>query len=369
MSNEKIGNIEAIALILTIMINHIILNLPKNIIQSTSSGAIINVIFISLIALGIVFLICKLWQKFPNQDIIDISEFLGGRFLKSFVGILFFSYAFFTIVTILRSFSEGMKIIFFPRTPVPIIMLLFLTSVIITNKRGLSGISRANLFFMPIVLFSIFFIFIANLEHFVPQRIFPLLGNGAFSTFFSGLSNLFAFGGISYLYLIPPYLKDHNKFTKVGLISIGISGFYLLLSVTTLVFMFPFVTNTLEIFPMYLASRFIEFGRFFQRLDAVFLLVWIISMIAYLSTSVYFGSKIFQKTTNLRYNKWITPLLSALIFCSSLLPENMTYVNFLENTVYKYIVLIFIFILGISILVFANLKNKSSKNKKGVTQK
>lgn len=66
MSEQKIGNFEAIALILTVMLNHIILNLPKSIIQSTSSGAILNVIFVSLVALIIVYLITKLLKNFPR---------------------------------------------------------------------------------------------------------------------------------------------------------------------------------------------------------------------------------------------------------------------------------------------------------------
>lgn len=66
MSDKKIGNIEAIALIITIMVNHIILNLPKSIIQSTSSGAILNVLFISLVALGIAYLISNLLKSFPR---------------------------------------------------------------------------------------------------------------------------------------------------------------------------------------------------------------------------------------------------------------------------------------------------------------
>lgn len=66
MSKQKIGNIEAVALILTIMINHIILNLPKNLIHTTSSGAILNVILISLIALVIVYIICQLLKNFPR---------------------------------------------------------------------------------------------------------------------------------------------------------------------------------------------------------------------------------------------------------------------------------------------------------------
>lgn len=66
MSDKKIGNIEAIALIITIMVNHIILNLPKSIIHSTSSGAVLNVLFISLFALGIAYLISNLLKSFPR---------------------------------------------------------------------------------------------------------------------------------------------------------------------------------------------------------------------------------------------------------------------------------------------------------------
>lgn len=66
MSDQKIGNIEAIALIVTIMVNHIILNLPKSIIQSTSSGAILNVLFISLVAVRNCLFNQPFAKKFPT---------------------------------------------------------------------------------------------------------------------------------------------------------------------------------------------------------------------------------------------------------------------------------------------------------------
>ena len=366
MTDRKIGNIEAISLVLTIMINHIILNLPKSLISTTSSGSIINVIFISIIVLGIVFLVCQLFKRFPNFDILDISKFLGGKWLKILMGILFIAYLVFTMSILLRSFSEGLKIIFFPKTSVPIIMLLFILAIIVANKLGFSSIVRSTLFFMPIVLISILFIFIANLDNFTIERMFPLLGNGWIPTFFSGLSNLFAFGGISYLYLLPPHLKDQKGYSKIAFTSIGISAFYLLISVATLLFMFPFFTTTEEVFPLYLASRFIEFGRFFQRLDAVFLLIWILSVVSYLCIAVYFTTSIFQKITNMQYTKWYVTLFAALVFGISLLPENMQQINFLENTVYKYIIIILIFIVGLSVLLLANLKYNMIQKKKGV---
>ena len=46
-TSQKIGTIEAIALIVTIIINQIILNLPDVIISTTGSSSWINVIYIS----------------------------------------------------------------------------------------------------------------------------------------------------------------------------------------------------------------------------------------------------------------------------------------------------------------------------------
>ena len=45
MENTRIGKPEAIALILTIMVNHAILNISKSIITSTQSSSLLNTIY------------------------------------------------------------------------------------------------------------------------------------------------------------------------------------------------------------------------------------------------------------------------------------------------------------------------------------
>ncbi len=365
MVDKKIGNFEAIALILTVIVNHVVLNLPKNIIASSSSSSIINVLFISIIAVLIGYFVCKLLERFPRLDILDIANFLGGKWLKIITGILFLSYFLFTVSVVLRSFSEGLKIIFFPRSPVAAIMILFLLTIIITNKIGFQAIVRSNLFMMPIFVFSILFIFFANIENFTLQRMLPLLGNGAFTTFFSGLSNLFAFGGFAYLYFLPPYLKDDKGLKKITFTSIITSGICLLFSVATLLFLSPNSVITEEVFPLYLASRNIEFGRFFQRLDAVFLLIWIISLTAYLSISFSFATRVFQKLLNFEYTKWYTALFCLFIFGFALVPKNMYELIFVENVIYQYVVLILIFGVSLALLVFANIKYNLLEKKKG----
>lgn len=78
-SDYKLTKIEAIMFLLIIIINKIILNLPKEIIKSTGTGAIANIITNGAIVLIIVIFISYLYQKFQNEDIIDISEYLRWK--------------------------------------------------------------------------------------------------------------------------------------------------------------------------------------------------------------------------------------------------------------------------------------------------
>ena len=88
MNISKFNKIESISLIMIIIINHIILYLPKIILSDLQSSAPLNVIYISIVAFIIVCIILKLLKNFPNLDIFDISKFLGGNILKIIIGLV-----------------------------------------------------------------------------------------------------------------------------------------------------------------------------------------------------------------------------------------------------------------------------------------
>lgn len=83
-SEYKISKTEAILFMLIIIVNKIILNLPKEIIKSSGSGALVNIIITGLLALLLVFLLSYLFKKFQNEDIIDISEYLRWKTFKNY---------------------------------------------------------------------------------------------------------------------------------------------------------------------------------------------------------------------------------------------------------------------------------------------
>ena len=87
-NNYKLSKYECIALLIVVMTNKLILNIPYNIIELTKSGSIINVLYIGLINFIFLVIVLKLLKPFSNLDIIDISNFLGGTLLKVIISIL-----------------------------------------------------------------------------------------------------------------------------------------------------------------------------------------------------------------------------------------------------------------------------------------
>jgi len=360
MSKSKIGTTEAVLVILTVIISHSILSLPRDMIVRTQSATIVNIIYITVICTLISLLIYKLFKKFGNSDIIDVSEYLGGKFFKVIIGCIFIFYFMASSSILLRNFCEAIGLVYFQMTPIIFIILLFVIGSCISNRLGFNVSLKVNLIIIPIALLSIIFIFIANFKNFDIQKIFPILGTGFNNTFFAGLLNLSAFEGILYLFFLPPYLKEPEKYKRISIISTILTGIYLILCVSIILFIFPSFFTTNEIMPLYSAARYISFGNFLQRLESIFMLVWILAFISYLTIACKFAVSIFQKLTNIKNTKEIINIFGLLIIAISMFPKNLSISTFLETKIYSYFSIAITFILGITILILANFKKRKS---------
>lgn len=361
MSKYKIGNLEAIMLVLIIVVTHTISSLPRQLLVSTKSATIINLIYVSIIATLLALSIYKLFKKFPGQDIIDISYFVGGKFLRNIIGIIFILYFLISSGILLRNFCESLKILYFPMTDITYIILLFIIALCTANRLNFDATLKTNLLVLPLVFASIIFLFFANMNKFVPQRIFPILGDGFFNTFVLGLGNLSAFSGIIFLYFLPPLLKEPSKFKKIAIISTIATAVYLILCVSTLLFMFSFFLETDEITPLYNATRYIELGSFFQRLEAVFLLFWILAFACYLSIVSKFSMNIFKKLTNIETTTPLIDVFGLILFAISLLPKNYASSDNFETHIYPILMIAVYIFIGISILIIANILHKKAQ--------
>lgn len=361
MENTKIGNKEAIALLVTIAFNHIIMNISKSIIETTASASLLNILYVSIMTLIFTSIICYFLNNFPTLDLVDISEYLGGKILKWIIGLLFVGYFIFFAGTLLHLFSYCLEIIYFQLVKIIYIVLLLVICAVVACTMRNNAIYRSTFIIFPFLIVSTLFLFIADFKYLEFEKMYPILGNGLYTTFISGLSNMFAFQGLAYIYFMPPSLKQPNQLKKVAITSIILSCIILLISIAIILFMFNGFVETDELLPLYSAVKYIEFGSFFQKLDSAFVLIWIICFVSYLSIALKFSSNILKKLTNIENENIFTILLAIPLLLLGIWQKNYSVSIFLVNTVYKYA--FFILVIGISFLVIssATIKQKIRK--------
>ena len=267
---------------------------------------------------------------------------------------------------VIKNFSETLQVIYFKTSPTIYIVLFFIVSCTIANRFPLKVIAKTNLIIVPVVFLSILIILISSIQEATPERIFPIMGYGVDKTFVSGLGNLFSFSSIAYLLFLNPVISKTSQFKKISIISITISGIYLFLSVTCILLSLPYTMQSGESFSLYLLTRNLQYGRFIQRMDAIFILIWIISTISYVSIAVNLSINIFRKLTNIVDTSSINYSINLFILSLLLIPVSFSALSNFIGNVFEVGCLIMIFGVSVLILILANFKVRYLNKKKNL---
>jgi len=362
MNLSKLRTFEAIAICTIVVSNKLILNPSKNILYSTGSSSILNIIYVCIIATIFGFFMNKVFHKFPNRDILDIAEFSFGKIFRNILATLFIIYFIFVSAISIRSFVENIQIFYQKQVDLRILLIIFIFAAAFANRKGIGVIGKVTSFITPLAIFAIFLTFISVSGLFDWNRIFPLLGYGINETFFTGASNLYAFSSLAVLLFLPPMLEKKSDYKKVMMITIIITSILLIFSITCMLLALSFSFTSSALSPMYLVIRSIEWGNFFESPEAIFTFIFILSMIAFISVPFMLAIYICSKIGNLSNGTALSMSLGQIILGTALIPQSIPPLNYLEAHVYKYTSLILIFGISMFVLGFGYFKKK----KKGV---
>lgn len=361
MKKNKLSHFEAVCFVLICMINEIILNVSQNYVLSVGTGAIINLILVSTIAFVFCFIISKLFKNFSNSNLINISEYLGGKIFKFIIGLIFIMFFIILVCFAISNFSYLIKTIYFQKSPILFISLFFTISMLISNLIGFDSLKKVACLIIPFCILSMLLVFVSSLKSYTPYRLTPILGYNAKNTFVYGLTNLYGFSIIIYYYFLMPFLRNKQTYFKIIKHSFFIAFIILLLIIISLLTNFPTFDNSEEINSMYLLTRTIELSNFLQRVDALFILLWIISNFVYISILLFWIIEIFGNLFTFENKKMLSLPLTSIILGAVILIYNNQLTQLIKTDFYKYISVVIIFVIGFLILCLANLKKKLKK--------
>jgi spore germination protein (amino acid permease) len=280
-----------------------LLSLP-NVVQKTAKGdGWISTILAGVAVQLVITIYWHLLKRFPNDTYPEITQKIVGRFIGKLMNMVI--YLNFLLVGGLATilFIKLINLWLLPLTPNWVISLLILLASIYLTISDLRIIARffviASSLILLILVISIFSLFLPK----EPQFILPIGSSGLKNILMGSNNSLLAMLGFEGILFMFPFVIQNNKgvLKTISLANIFITLFYTyFIFITLITFSSNQLTQMRE--PLLNLFRGISYNVI-DRLDLVFLSIWLVpmttSIIAYLflaSKTMYVNKKNYPKT-------------------------------------------------------------------------
>jgi spore germination protein (amino acid permease) len=211
-----------------------------------------------------------------------------------------------------------------PYTPPSAIIFAFLGVVVFFAYEGLEGIARMSYVSFIIVILGLTSILLLPLPFYDIDNLFPLVGYSIQTTVYSGLLRTSAYSDVIFLAFIINAIHGVKQFKKVGLISLALSGVIISATILCSLLAFEYTQASENLSTLFQLSRVIYFNRFFQRVESIFIFIWVIASIINVALAFYMGVSIFCKTFKIPNHRPSILLFAFCTFTVTLLPKSLS---------------------------------------------
>ncbi|NLI91595.1 MAG: endospore germination permease [Peptococcaceae bacterium] len=317
------GFYEAFSLMTIVLITKIFFASPMVIIKTLGTAAWLGTLVSCATSIVFFFILYSLMKRFPQQDLYQIFESVTGKMVGKSLIIIFGIFLLYSAAVNLREFITVLKIYSMPFTPPGVLIFAFLLVVTALAYVGLEGIARtAFVFFYP-VIGSLFLIIILSIPSYDFDYLKPYFGYGLMHTLFIGTLRSSAYDEIVFLAVIIRSIHGLKLFKKAGFSSLLLTGIVFSTCLACIVAAFQYTVGSEHVSGMYQLTRIIYFSRFFQRIEAIFLFIWVITSIITVSFTFYLALSSYCRAFEINNHRPLLLPFSILTFVLALYPSTL----------------------------------------------
>lgn len=317
------GSREAFSLITIILITKIFYSSPLTIIKLLGTSAW----YATLISCGttLVFfaLLYQLMKRFPNRDLYQIFEIVTGKAVGKVLILMFAAYLLYKTGINISEVIAIQKVYSMPFTPPSILIIPLLLVAAVMAYVGLEGIARVANIFFSLVFGGVILILVLAIPSYDFDYLNPIFGYGLQKTMITGITRSAAYDEIVLLAVIMNSIYGLKEFKRVGIASLVVTGLVFSICLACILAAFQFTIGGDHISGMYQLSRVIYFSRFVQRLEAIFLFVWVTTSVITIAFSFYLTISSYCRAFNITNHRPLILPFSFLTFIIAITPESI----------------------------------------------
>lgn len=278
MDKMKITHLQASFLIVSTIFPTAVLTVPKAVGKYSMQSAWLSILIAIALAFFPIYITATVCKRHQGQSIFQIIEKVVGRKASKALGIILSFYYFSVFFYVLYQFSDFMTSSVMPETPSVVFHIMLVLQIVYALHLGIEVVARANaiIIFFALAAFALSMLLIFKKLDW--QHVFPLT-EVPFSRILLGAYSPFAwFSEGAIIWLLAPYLKQPDKVRKTALFGVAITGMLLFITILgTLLVYSPNYITFLK-YPTFNVFREIQVAQVFQRIDILFIAIWIGTM-------------------------------------------------------------------------------------------
>ncbi|MDQ0233459.1 GerAB/ArcD/ProY family transporter [Metabacillus malikii] len=330
---RQITTFQTAAIVINSTIGISLLALPRIASEKTGTGSLIVVLMAILYLLISVLILANLSRRFPGENFLTYSKLLVGKHISRVMLFFFICIFFINTSIVLREFGEVMRTTLMQETPISVTLLFMLYVIAMSARNNITTISFMHTYYLPFIIGPLIILVIIAYRDIEWIHVKPLLGNDTtFMDFLSGSVTIFGLPfiqiGMFIIVIIAPHMLKPSKSLKGALWGAVISGMMIVLATFITLAVFGAEEMKKSLWPVLVLTRMTELpSSILERLDIVFLVVWIISAFTTLLSGYLITIELSSQLFNFRSHRSIALLAIPVVYVLSIIPKNIIHLS------------------------------------------
>jgi spore germination protein KB len=366
LEKGKISTRQLTILVMFLTIGDSILVIPPSTTHYARQNAWISALIGMIVGLLAIYMYSKFAKLYPKLTLIEAIQKAFGKWIGTILSLLTLMY--FLIVTVgsMRELSEFVTSEILPRTPIPAVLILFMVIVIMATRLGIEVIGRAGEIFTPMIIILFLILTVAIIPQMEIVRLLPILEDGIKPVLRGSISiTAYTFLEPVVFLMFLPYVNQQQKITKGLLQGCFLGGIIIFLTITVSILVLGPDLTTRDIYPSYNIARRISVGGFFERVEAMIALLWMLTL--FIEVTLYFYAFVLGLSQLFKlkeYRVLTLPTGLILVTLAPLIAPNYTYYNKVFDNYWVYYVITFGLFLPLVLLGVGMFRRALSKDLK-----
>lgn len=311
MLNKQVVNHRQIAwLVGSLLTTGIMVAFFRSIVQVAEMDAWFSQILPVCYAFVVAFVLMQVARKFPGKSLFEVIFILCGKWIGGAINLILIFYIWMIVTLDIKGVSHFLKESLLPRTPLGVILLVFV--LLIMSYRKLDVMARVNEMYFPTYFLMCLSITLLMMNEYSLDWLEPILTSGLDDIFSANYMTAGLYGDVLLIGAFLPSLTNPRLLFVSMKHGIMLAGFMISVVLLVMLGVFGFKIGGSLNYPVWVLVQQIHITDFLDRTEIFLLSLWfpaftIKVIAAYLALLVGIGS--FTKNYSGVYNTGIGTFL------------------------------------------------------------